>query len=79
MKARVKVAFFTDRLHKRGEIVEVNKLSYLVEAVEESAAETMDEITEPANEVEEKTEVVEEVKKPRKKTTRKRKAKDGTN
>lgn len=79
MKARVKVAFFDGKLHKVGEIVDVKKPSNLVEVIEESVTKTevkktkveetkVEEETEPVTEV---TETVE--KKPRKRTTKKRK------
>lgn len=80
MKARVKVAFFDGKLHKVGEIVDVKKPSNLVEVIEESVTKTevkktkveetkVEEETEPVTE--EVTETVE--KKPRKRTTKKRK------
>lgn len=76
MKARVKVAFFDGKLHKVGEIVDVKKPSNLVEVIEESVTKT--EVKKTVVKVEEETEPVTEVtetveKKPRKRTTKKRK------
>lgn len=76
MKARVKVAFFDGKLHKVGEIVDVKKPSNLVEVIEDSVTKT--EVKKTVVKVEEETEPVTEVtetveKKPRKRTTKKRK------
>lgn len=79
MKARVKVAFFDGKLHKVGEIVDVKKPSNLVEVIEESVTKTEVKKTKvEETKVEEETESVTEVtetveKKPRKRTTKKRK------
>lgn len=70
MKARVKVAYFDGTLHKKGDIVDVKKLSNLVEVIEESVTKTEAKKVEEAEEV---SEPIEEVKKPRKRTTKKRK------
>ena len=75
MKARVKVAYFDGTLHKKGDIVDVKKLSNLVEVIEKSVTKTevkkakveevkTEEVSEPIEEV---------VKKLRKRTTKKRK------
>ena len=76
MKARVKVAYFDGTLHKKGDIVDVKKLSNLVEVIEDSVTKT--EVKKTVVKVEEETEPVTEVtetveKKPRKRTTKKRK------
>lgn len=71
MKARVKVAYFDGTLHKKGDIVDVKKLSNLVEVIEESVTKTEAKKVEEAEEVSEPIEEV--VKKPRKRTTKKRK------
>lgn len=72
MKARVKVAYFDGTLHKKGDIVDVKKLSNLVEVIEESVTKT--EVKKAkVEEAEEVSEPIEEVKKPRKRTTKKRK------
>lgn len=71
MKARVKVAYFDGTLHKKGDIVDVKKLSNLVEVIEESVTKTEVKKVEEAEEVSEPIEEV--VKKPRKRTTKKRK------
>lgn len=74
MKARVKVAYFDGTLHKKGDIVDVKKLSNLVEVIEESVTKT--EVKKAKVEevkTEEVSEPIEEVKKPRKRTTKKRK------
>lgn len=69
MKARVKVAYFDGTLHKKGDIVDVKKLSNLVEVIEESVTKTeVKKVEEAVTE-----EVSEIVKKPRKRTTKKRK------
>ena len=71
MKARVKVAYFDGTLHKKGDIVDVKKLSNLVEVIEESVTKTeVKKIEEAATEI---SEIEEVVKKPRKRTTKKRK------
>ena len=70
MKARVKVAYFDGTLHKKGDIVDVKKLSNLVEVIEDSVTKTeVKKVEEP----EEVSEIEEAVKKPRKRTTKKRK------
>lgn len=70
MKARVKVAYFDGTLHKKGDIVDVKKLSNLVEVIEDSVTKTeVKKVEEP----EEVSEIEEVVKKPRKRTTKKRK------
>lgn len=70
MKARVKVAYFDGTLHKKGDIVDVKKLSNLVEVIEDSVTKTeVKKVEEP----EEVFEIEEVVKKPRKRTTKKRK------
>lgn len=71
MKARVKVAYFDGTLHKKGDIVDVKKLSNLVEVIEESVTKTEVKKVEEPEEVSEPIEEV--VKKPRKRTTKKRK------
>lgn len=71
MKARVKVAYFDGTLHKKGDIVDVKKLSNLVEVIEESVTKTEVKKVEEAEEISEPIEEV--VKKPRKRTTKKRK------
>lgn len=77
MKARVKVAYFDGTLHKKGDIVDVKKLSNLVEVIEESVTKTevkkakVEEVEPVTEEVSEPIEEV--VKKPRKRTTKKRK------
>ena len=70
MKARVKVAYFDGTLHKKGDIVDVKKISNLVEVIEESVTKT--EVKKEAV-TEEVSEIEEVVKKPRKRTTKKRK------
>lgn len=72
MKARVKVAYFDGTLHKKGDIVDVKKLSNLVEVIEESVTKTEVKKVEEAV-TEEVSEIEEVVKKPRKRTTKKRK------
>lgn len=73
MKARVKVAYFDGTLHKKGDIVDVKKLSNLVEVIEESVTKTEAKKAK-VEEAEEVSEPIEEVvKKPRKRTTKKRK------
>lgn len=71
MKARVKVAYFDGTLHKKGDIVDVKKLSNLVEVIEESVTKTEVKKEAVTEEVDEPIEEV--VKKPRKRTTKKRK------
>lgn len=71
MKARVKVAYFDGTLHKKGDIVDVKKLSNLVEVIEDSVTKTEVKKVEEPEEVSEPIEEV--VKKPRKRTTKKRK------
>ena len=70
MKARVKVAYFDGTLHKKGDIVDVKKLSNLVEVIEDSVTKTEGKKVEEPEEV---SEIEEVVKKPRKRTTKKRK------